>query len=532
MRMPGARRPLDRSARGEIPEAGEWRGRFTVLAPRFTMARFLLALVLLLALRATLTAQEDPGTGLIFDLPSYRGTPYKATFTAENYANLPPRASLEQYCPTPGDQGKYGTCVAFAVAYHMRTVLHGVQYGITDKARLNAAVFSPTFIYEQIKSPDDTTCQKGSNPIRALEFMKTGGAARIASVPYACGGAVGSRALLEAIDYTITDFQVLFMPDVKDRDTRVNAVRKALAEGYPVVHCFTVVKSFYKAPRVWRSQPSDGGAEGQHGRHAMLIVGYDDTLEGGCFRVLNSWGPKWADGGFVWIPYNEFAKYSLGAIQAYGPRPAPGVKPPAGGGDTPKTIAHLKGRLQFRQRDATPMEAHRVLSRNLTVVDDSVSAPAAAAENAVAYKMNEAYASGTRFRFFVTTNTEAYLYAFATDLSGKVNRILPFEDGMSPLVGPDSTIAFPSETKVVRMDENKGTDYLLVLYTDRPLNAAQLHEKLNAGRGALSSRLRDALGSRVIDPAAVKYAANEIAFEVDQPAPGAVVPLMVEITHN
>ena len=105
----------------------------------------------------------EPGTGLIFDLPSYRGTPYKAQLTAASYADIPTRASLEQYCPTPGDQGKYGTCVAFAVAYHMRTVLYGREHGITDKAQLNASVFSPTFIYEQIKEAGDATCQ-GSPP--------------------------------------------------------------------------------------------------------------------------------------------------------------------------------------------------------------------------------------------------------------------------------------------------------------------------------------------------------------------------------
>jgi hypothetical protein len=499
------------------------------------MLRSLIALrsLCLLLTASALFAQEpesapgpvaEPGTGLIFDIPSYRGTPYKAQLTAASYADIPKRALLEQYCPTPGDQGRYGTCTAFAVAYHMRTVLYGREHGITDKAQLNASIFSPTFVYEQIKEADDTTCQKGTNPINALELMKTSGIARIATVPYVCGAPITSNALLEAVDYTINDYQILFMPDVTDYDTRVNTVRKALAEGYPVVHCFTVVKSFYKAPRVWRALPTDGGAEGQHGRHAMLIVGYDDELEGGCFRVLNSWGPKWADGGFVWIPYAEFVKYSLGAIQAYGPRPSPSNNRPTPG-VTPgkgaiKTNAYqLKGRLHFRLRDATSMNAHRVLGTGGN-------------SDLVAYKMDQPYASGTRFRFFVTTNTEAYIYAFATDSTGKVNKILPFEDGMSPLVGPDSTIAFPSEKKVVRMDEQKGTDYLLVLYTDRPLNAKQLHEKLNASTGPLATRLRSALGTRLADPAIVRYSSNDIAFDVERIAPGGIVPLMVEIEHN
>jgi hypothetical protein len=486
------------------------------------MLRRILCLLVLTA-GSLLHAQDDKGTGLIFDLPSYRGTPYKAELTAASYADIPKSASLERYCPTPGDQGRYGTCVAFAVAYHMRTVLYGIQHGITDKSQLNASLFSPTFVYEQIKSPDDTNCQKGTNPITALELMKNSGTARIATVPYQCGTPIGSGALLEAVDYTINDYQVLFMPDVTDRDTRVNTVRKALAEGYPVVHCFTVVKSFYKAPRVWRAQPTDGGAEGQHGRHAMLIVGYDDNLEGGCFRILNSWGPGWADGGYVWIPYDEFAKYSLGAIQVYGPRPAPDTKPAPGvtpgKGAIKTTEYHLKGRLQFRLRDASPMEAHRVVGSGT-------------GDDLVAYKMNRPYPSGTRFRFFVTTNTEAYIYAFATDATGKVNKILPFEDGMSPLVGPDSTIAFPSEKKVVRMDEQKGTDYLLVLYTDRPLNAKQLHEKLNAATGPFATRLRSALGSRLVASGVAAYSVNEIAFEAQRVAPGGVVPLMVEIVHE
>lgn len=478
------------------------------------MARILFALALAFAASA-LSAQDDHGTGLIFDLPSYRGTPYKAALTAQSYNGIPASASLEQYCPTPGDQGKYGTCVAFSVAYHMRTVLYGIQHGITDRALLDANVFSPTFVYEQIKSPDDTSCQKGTNPINALELLKTSGVSHISTVPYVCGSQITSNALLEAVDFTITDYQVLFMPEVTDRDVRVNTVRKSIAEGCPVVLCFTVVKSFYNAPRVWHSLPSDGGAEGQHGRHAMLIVGYDDNLEGGCFRVLNSWSPKWADGGFVWVPYDEFAKYALGAMQVYGPRPDPNVKRPPGLRIRPE---HLSGQVQFRQRDAKPMKAHRVFG--------------SAEDSLVAYKMDQSYTSGTRFRFFITTNTEAYIYAFATDLQGKVNQILPFEDGMSPLIGPDSTIAFPSETKVVRMDQQKGTDTLLILYADRPLNAKELHAKLNNASGSFTARLRAALGSRLIDDKAVEYASDELAFKVPRAASGGVVPLMVEIDHE
>lgn len=483
-----------------------------------------------------LPAQEppsEPGTGLLFDLPSYRGAPYKATLTEASYAAAPLKASLEAYCPTPGDQGKFGTCVAFAVAYHARTILWGMEHRVTDKARLTAAVFSPTFVYEQIKSPDDTTCSKGTNPIRALDLMKTVGTAPLNAVPYLCGGSVTDAAMLKALDFTITDYQTLFAADVVDRGVRVKSVKKALAEGYPVILGFTVAKSFYTSGFVWRPMATDAGATGQHGKHAMVVVGYDDTLFGGAFRVLNSWGQKWADKGFVWIPYDHFADYAICAIQVYGPRPkplppkpAPSPKPSPTPAPTPPLTSYFKGRVEFALRDGTIMPASRV--KNSSTPSASASMPEALA----AYRINESHASGTRFRFFITTNTEAYLYAFATDLTGKVTRILPFEDGMSPLVGPESTVAFPSESKVVRMDNQPGSDFLLILYTDKPLDSNATLAALQGTPGGLSAQIGKALGRRLLAPAETAYSENQIAFDVPAFSPGRIVPLMIEIPHH
>ena len=38
------------------------------------------------------------------------------------------------------------------------------------------------------------------------------------------------------------------------------------------------------------------------GGHAMLIVGYNDDKQ--WFIVRNSWGNKWADNGYCYIPYD------------------------------------------------------------------------------------------------------------------------------------------------------------------------------------------------------------------------------------
>ena len=545
-----------------------------------------------LFLSFSIQAQERP-TGMIFDPPSIRSIPYKAKLTASSYQSMPASASLEKYCPTAGDQGRYGTCVAFATAYHMRTILYAKTQsepdtdGNVSPVNANSKIFSPTYIYEQIKEASDKNCQEGTNPVNAFELMKTMGAATLATQPYSCGSSVSSTALQEGTDFRITDYQILYMPDETDADLKINSVKKALSEGYPCMLGFIVAKSFYNSKGdVWREEATDDGPTGQHGRHAMCVVGYDNNKYGGSFRVLNSWGTTWRDKGYVWIPYADFGKYSILAIQGYGPakefspkktpsvyvpkprkkddevkpepvkpepakptpskpepvkpapvKPAPSkpepLKPTPSKPEPIKPIlkVNLSGVVAFQQNTGTPMIANRVLTRNLIVADDNEKE--AYKEDLVAYRMDNAYPSGTKFRFFITTNTETFIYAFATDLTGKVNKIMPFEDNMSPRIGANSQVAFPSESKVVKMDNNAGTDYMLILYSQEPLDAVKMLEKMNAAKGGLSQKIKAALGDKLILPSNVTYSTKDIGFDVKKGEhKGTVVPLMVELSHK
>lgn len=468
-------------------------------------------------------AEPRPGLGLEFDEAAYRAVPYKAPVTAETYANLPTAASLEQYTPTPGDQGPHSTCTAFAVGYHMRTMLYGIEKGITSRSQLDAIAFSASFVYEQIKSPDAQGCTQGSSMVHALELLRTAGVPPSSYVPYRCGATVGTTALLKASEFPIVDYQILFRPDAAENDPfKVLSIKKALAEGSPVVIGFIVHESFYRSGELWRQLESDGGATGQHGRHAMVVVGYDDNRFGGALRVLNSWGTRWGDRGFVWIPYADFTRNTFMAMQAYGKRPERkpyGVTPTNPVGQLPPLLA---GEVTFQERDGTPMPAR-------------IAPPLAEGEQQIhysGYRLQRSYPSGTRFRFYVKTNTQAYLYAFASDLTGKITQILPFADNMSPLLGPDSTIAFPSERQVVRMDTTPGTDYLLMLYSEEKLDLPALIEAMNANEGTLSLKIHQALGPRIVEDRFIRKDADRIGFALTNKTRGTVVPLMVEIPHH
>ena len=558
------------------------------------------SILLLLLLNLTLQAQEEKGTGMIFDPPSLRGIPYKDKLTASSYQSMPASASLEKYCPTAGDQGRYGTCVAFATGYHLRTILYAKMESEPDEngnipyINPNAKIFSPTYIYEQIKDKGDNNCQAGTNPVNAFDLMKNSGVATLSKLPYSCGSSVNSAALQEAMDFRITDYQILYYPNEEDDDLKVNSVKKALAEGYPCMLGFIVAKSFYNASGdVWKEEATDDGPTGQHGRHAMCVVGYDNNKYGGAFRVLNSWGTSWRDKGYVWIPYKDFAKYSLLAIQAYGPnkefrpKPTPSVYVPKPrkkeNNDNPEPVkpspkptpakpepvkpqpkptpykpepkpapnkpepvkpeppkpaplkpiikANLSGEVEFTLNTGDKMPANRVLTRNLIVADDDDTK--AYKEDLVAYRMDNSYNSGTKFRFYISSNSESYIYAFATDLTGKVNKIMPFDDNMSPRIGANSQVAFPSEKKVVKMDDNPGTDYMLILYSKEPLDAVQMLTKMNAAKGGLSQKIKAALGDKLILPSEVTYSTSKIGFDVKKGEhKGAVVPLMVELSHK
>ena len=93
--------------------------------------RQLTVLTMLLLITTVVVAQQYP-MGMDWDEESYRSIPYKAQFTSATYDDLPDAVSLEKWSPTPGDQGQYGTCVAYAAAYGLRTMMLAKEFAFRD----------------------------------------------------------------------------------------------------------------------------------------------------------------------------------------------------------------------------------------------------------------------------------------------------------------------------------------------------------------------------------------------------------------
>ncbi len=509
---------------------------------------------------STALFSQERAMGMDWNPEITKKAPKKIQLAAVSYRGMPPAYSIEQYAPSVGNQGEFGTCNAFACAYASATIVFAQTHGITDKSVIDQCVFSPTYLYENIMDKGTNNCQNGSHPLTALIFMNEKGLPFLRTVPYACGKSWTSTADAEAAKYKIADAALLFGKDneVLEADFKVESTKKALLENTPVIIGFELPKSFFRVKTdTWNPDPAEALGDWKHGKHAMTVVAFDDRKAGGAFKILNSWGNKWGNDGFVWVKYEDYTRCCLMAFQPFGdpnspmpdfivkkstelepkiiprptieptPKPTPQPIPPY------NPIFTLKGSVEFKQNTGETMLTNRVSTRNLIVEDATKPRNTESdKEDLVAYRMNNSYASGTKFRFYISATEQAYIYAFATDLTGVVNRILPFDDLTSTHIGANSVVAFPSEKKIVKMDDNKGTDYMLILYSTQPLDSKTIAEKMSGTTGGLSKKIKAALGEKLIDKSNIKYADDAIGFEFTSKKSGGVVPLMVEISHE
>jgi hypothetical protein len=546
-------------------------------------------LTALLSATFALGFSQEYSLGMDWDPALTAKASTKIQLASVSYRGMPASYSLEKYAPSVGNQGNYGTCNAFACAYAAATMIFAQTHGITDKTTIDKLVFSPTYLYQNIVNNGGNNCQAGTHPVPALIFMNEKGLPFNKTVPYICGKSWSSTADKEAEKYKISDASLLFGKDneVLTADFKVESTKKALLENTPVIIGFELPKSFFKVKTdTWDPDPAEALGNWQHGKHAMTVVAYDDYKAGGAFKLLNSWGSGWGSGGYVWVKYADYTRCCLMAFQPFGdanaplpdfiaevapqpaprpkvlpkrdevvdvePKPQPKVEPKPQPKPTPQPTPQpkvepkpqpkptpqydptftLKGSVEFIQNTGEKMTANRISSRNLIVEDEDKSDNKPKSEDLAAYRMDKSYPSGTKFRFFININEQAYIYAFATDLTGQVNRIMPYDDLISTHVGANSVVAFPSEKKVVKMDDNKGTDYMLILYSTEKLDSKAIAEKMSATKGGLSKKIKAVLGDKLVDKGDVKYSEKEIGFDFTSKKRGGIVPLMVELSHD
>jgi C1A family cysteine protease len=102
----------------------------------------------------------------------------------------------------------------------------------------------------------------------------------------------------EAKSYPIHEYSRIEDPDV------VESIKRQIASGIPVMTTIKVSKSFYELGIIYDWKQHDWNPDTDFiGFHQVVIIGYDDKTSR--FLAQNSWGNRWADGGFFGIPYEK-----------------------------------------------------------------------------------------------------------------------------------------------------------------------------------------------------------------------------------
>jgi hypothetical protein len=232
------------------------------------------------------------GTGLIFlDESEYKDIPLATTAMM---GTLPSQKDLSDWFPEPGQQGQQSSCVGWAVSYGLKSYQEAIER--RRKPKTNDHLYSPSFVYNQIKLAD---CGGGSRIVDALNFLKRSGTATLSDFPYTpydCSNTPTPSVSQIAKNYTIADWRRVNVSDQIE-------VKSQLNSGFPIVIGMIIDTDF---ERLGYNEVFQGVNGIKKGGHAMVVVGFDDSKQ--AYKLLNSWGTNWGTNGYGWISYSAFEK--------------------------------------------------------------------------------------------------------------------------------------------------------------------------------------------------------------------------------
>jgi len=231
--------------------------------------------------------------------------------------------------PVIRSQGSLGSCTTFATTYYQLTHMVGLIVHPEWDQKLypedNTIKFSPRWTYNFQRDSEN----EGSSFWDNYDVLQHNGACTWAEFPY---DGIDYRewcmdpgAWEHAIYYRIDPISYI-------TDDQLELIKQTLSSGY-ILTFGTYIRSWQYTtikdnPDATEDDPFVGQdiaywVRGTLGGHAMTIVGYNDAIwtdvnnnnkidagELGAFRIANSWGTDWKDGGFTWLAYDALKEKS------------------------------------------------------------------------------------------------------------------------------------------------------------------------------------------------------------------------------
>lgn len=213
--------------------------------------------------------------------------------------DLPPARELPHPI-SPRDQAEVPCCASIAAVVAMEAL---------DAQRAPFASLSPLFNYYAARSRADRLSSLTAREV--LDSAVTFGVCRLDlhDPPFSREGAMERPSAKSVADAPLQKLAVPLPFETPLSYWSTGSApgpapwRDALAHGWPIVVGFWVTNAYWSLRDGATDVHGDPAGMVAGDGHAVAILGYDDTRYGGAFRVKDSRGGSFGDGGIWWLPY-------------------------------------------------------------------------------------------------------------------------------------------------------------------------------------------------------------------------------------
>jgi len=145
--------------------------------------------------------------------------------------------------------------------------------------------------------------------------------------------------------------------------------------------------------------------------------------------------------------------------------------------------------------------------------------------------MKDPYASGTRFRIYVSNHEPAYVYALGSDATGAIFPIFPHKPWISAALAYETNeIVLPDEEHDIKMDNTVGMDYFCFSYSKEEMDFGRLIKDLGNHVGSFEQRLNSALSNDLLLENNVFWESSGIGFSGNTRGKQ-LIAVVVQIEH-
>lgn len=460
---------------------------------------------------STLNAQ-----GLILDEEVYGAMPVQSEYgdgsKSESEAVQKIRkVSLKPYCPEIKTQGTISSCVGWAAgygAYSIQQAILNEWRGLKEITSENA--FSAMFIYNQVKIYD---CAYGARISDALEYMRDSGNVYHKDFDQDidnCYRKPDSLLIEQAKAHKIRRFEALFKSNASS-EVKKNKTKLSLIQNKPVIAGFELIKSFQQLRPIDEFWYPEIGSQDLFGGHAMVVIGFDDEKQ--AFEIMNSWGKEWGQRGFMWVKYDDYAKYCKHAYQM--------------------TIKDDIIRDKIYTAEAS---LRRPIMR--TPDGDRFAYEKMVLKNDIYRLQSGVLDSKNKFQLLLqNVNNGMYAYVFSLDARQQLKIHWPRDediddkfDGLNEsakITVPEVKLVLPTPQTALRF--NPGKEHLVILYSAGPIEDFNVRlKRLQKADGDIKTKIQQAFGEELVPFQQIKYEKIQMAFR-NEIKNGRIIPVILEV---